>query len=188
VVTLINSAVKSFVCSICFTLLILPVVLSCGHLVCRDCLADLVDTSKPTRTKLTKKCPYCQAVHNLALPFLVQSYFKMRYDLVESIETGSFKTCISIDRANSFCESISAMVNHRNFFYDARQIWVFETMTLNRAGGKGRLRLWPEWFTSKVCAVLCTQILLYPPHQLGDCMHFPMVSENDTPVKQPNPT
>uniref|UniRef100_A0A671RR89 Uncharacterized protein n=1 Tax=Sinocyclocheilus anshuiensis TaxID=1608454 RepID=A0A671RR89_9TELE len=90
-----------FSCPVCIEIFKAPVVLSCSHSVCKECLQQF------WRTKETQECPVCRRLSrhepplNLVLQNLCESFLKERK---ESRSSGSEELCSShSEKLKLFC-------------------------------------------------------------------------------------
>ncbi|XP_050959868.1 nuclear factor 7, ovary-like [Labeo rohita] len=97
-----SSAEYDYNCPVCCEIFKTPVLLSCSHSVCKECL------QKFWRTKKTHECPVCrrrsskeQPLENLALKNLCESFLKERN---ESRSSGSEEICsLHSEKLKLFC-------------------------------------------------------------------------------------
>ncbi len=97
-----SSAEYDYNCPVCCDIFKTPVLLSCSHSVCKECLQQF------WRTKTTQECPVCrrrsskeQPLENLALQNLCESFLKERN---ESRSSESEEICsLHREKLKLFC-------------------------------------------------------------------------------------
>ncbi len=97
-----SSAEYDYNCPVCYDIFKTPVILSCSHSVCKECLQQF------WRTKKTQECPVCRRRSskeiiplNLALQNLCESFLKERN---ESRSSGSEEICsLHGEKLKLFC-------------------------------------------------------------------------------------
>ncbi|XP_050960685.1 E3 ubiquitin-protein ligase TRIM35-like [Labeo rohita] len=97
-----SSAEYDYNCPVCCKIFKAPVILSCSHSVCKECLQQF------WRTKKTQECPVCRrrsskenSPYNLALQNLCESFLKKRN---ESRSSGSEEICsLHSEKLKLFC-------------------------------------------------------------------------------------
>ncbi len=97
-----SSAEYDYNCPVCCEIFKTPVLLSCSHSVCKECLQQF------WRTKKTQECPVCrrrsskdQPPYNLALQNLCESFLKERN---ERRSSGSEEICsLHSEKLKLFC-------------------------------------------------------------------------------------
>ncbi len=98
-----SSAEYDYNCPVCCDIFKTPVLLSCSHSVCKECLQQF------WRTKTTQECPVCrrrsskeQPPVNLALQNLCESFLNERN---ESRSSGSVEICsLHREKLKLFCQ------------------------------------------------------------------------------------
>ncbi len=96
-----SSAEYDYNCPVCYDIFKTPVILSCSHSVCKECLQQF------WRTKTTQECPVCrrrsskeQPPVNLALQNLCESFLKERNESC----SGSEEICsLHREKLKFFC-------------------------------------------------------------------------------------
>ncbi len=97
-----SSAEYDYNCPVCCEIFKTPVILSCSHSVCKECLQQF------WRTKKTQECPVCRRrsskdrpLENLALQNLCESFLKERN---ERRSSGSEEICsLHREKLKLFC-------------------------------------------------------------------------------------
>ncbi|XP_051741804.1 nuclear factor 7, ovary-like [Ctenopharyngodon idella] len=95
-----SAAEDDYICSVCHEIFKAPVLLSCSHSVCKECLQQF------WRTKKTQECPVCRSSKdeppvNLALKNLCESFLKERN---ERSSSGSEEICsLHSEKLKLFC-------------------------------------------------------------------------------------
>ncbi|XP_042611297.1 E3 ubiquitin-protein ligase TRIM35-like [Cyprinus carpio] len=97
-----SSAEDDYICPVCCEIFKTPVILSCSHSFCKECLQQF------WRTKETQECPICrrrssreEPPYNLALKNLCESFLKERN---ERCSSGSEEICrLHSEKLKLFC-------------------------------------------------------------------------------------
>ncbi|XP_058626647.1 zinc-binding protein A33-like [Onychostoma macrolepis] len=93
---------EDFSCPVCFEIFKTPVLLSCSHSVCKECLQQVWRTKKTQecpvcRRRSSKRCPPC----HLALKNLCESFLKQKK---ERLSSGSEEICgLHSEKLKLFC-------------------------------------------------------------------------------------